>query len=203
MYRRIAILVAAQLALVTPARADIITFEDIALAGPNTFLNGSTPPGGPFVSGGASFNNFYNSSFDFWSGWSISNVKNTTLGDYTNQYAAYAPNGGDKSSQYAVANAYSQGDATIALPSGQMPVSISLANTTYTALVMKNGNQFTNGPFGGGSHREGTRALPHPNANPHDHQERNRGEPDRSLSAADGVAATAQGAVLRSRDAAA
>ncbi len=148
MHRFIAALACAFIAA-APASADIVTFEDIVLSGSNAYLNGSMGQPGSFASGGAVLNNYYDTTFQYWSGWSISNVKDNVTPGYLNQYAAFTPNGGDASSQYAVAYAYSQGDATIALPSGQMPASIRVANTTYAAMSMKNGDQFTDGPFGG------------------------------------------------------
>ncbi len=139
------------LTIVPQASADIVTFEDLALAGSNAFQNGSTlSPPGSFQSGGASLNNFYDKSFDFWSGWSFSNVKDATTPGFGNQYAAFAPSGGDASAQYGVAFAFSQGDATIALPNGQRPTSLRVANTTYASLSMKDGDPFSK-KFGGAS----------------------------------------------------
>src|SRR5262245_56181458 len=90
-------------AMTRPASAGIINFEDLALAGPNTFQNGATlVPSGSFTSGGATFPNSYNATFVSWSGWSYSNVVNTTTPGFTNQYAAFAPGGGDQSSKYGV-----------------------------------------------------------------------------------------------------
>jgi hypothetical protein len=133
------------------ARAGVITFEDLSLSGSNTYQNGATlNPPGSFTSGGATFNNSYNANFGVWSGWSYSNVVDNATAGFTNQYAAFNPSGGDASAQYGVANAFSPGDATIALPAGQIPVSMRVVNTTYAALSMKNGDQFAK-KFGGAS----------------------------------------------------
>ena len=145
------------LAASAPSRGQpIVTFENPTLTqpltGPNTFQNGSTlNPPGSFTTVGATFNNNFNSSFNSWSGWSYSNVTNVTSPGFTNQYAAYnVPGGGsgDASANYGVAFNFSPGDATIAIPVGQRPQSMRVANTTYTALSMLNGDQFAK-QFGG------------------------------------------------------
>jgi hypothetical protein len=140
-----------------PAAGQItVTFENPTLAqplpGPNTFQNGSTlSPPGSFTAGGATFNNSYDSTFGSWSGWSYSNVTDTSTAGFTNQYAAYhLPGGGtgDNSANYGVATAFSPGDATIALPAGTRPDSMRVTNTTYAALSMLQGDPFAK-KFGG------------------------------------------------------
>jgi hypothetical protein len=131
------------------AAAGVINFEDLALAGANAFQNGATiVPPGSFTSGGAKFANSYNATFGSWSGWSYSNVVNTTTPGFMNQYAAFAPGGGDQSAQYGVGTAFSPNSATISLPTGEAPLSMRITNTTYTALSMQSGDQFAK-KFGG------------------------------------------------------
>jgi hypothetical protein len=110
----------------------------------------------PFTSGGASFNNTYNASFDVWSGFSYSKVKDVTTAGFGNQYAAYQvplPSdplgaGAGGSNNYAVAYNFSPGDAVITLPANTRPTSIAVTNTTYAALSMRDGDSFAK-KFGG------------------------------------------------------
>lgn len=145
------ILTAAMLLICTyaiHAQTTTITFEDKSLP-PNSYENGANLSGG-FTSGGAFFNNNYNSTFDFWLGWSYSNVKDVTTPGFTNQYAAYhlPSGGGDASSNFGVAFNFDVGDARVTLPSGTNPLSMRLTNVTYTALSMRDGDAFAK-KFGG------------------------------------------------------
>lgn len=134
------------------ARADIVTFEDLVLS-PGTYQEGSTlSPAGSFSSGGATFNNSYDSEYGSWFGWSYSNVVDKTTPGFGNQWAAYAPAGGDASSNYAVAYQAGYlgeiGTPKIVLPDGQAPVALRITNTTYGALAMRDG-YFGAKKFGG------------------------------------------------------
>jgi hypothetical protein len=136
------------LAAPRPAPADAINFADLSLP-PNSFNNSS----GGFVSGGAFFNNTFTDfggGLTAWSGWSYSNVRDVTTPGFGNQYSAYnlPGGGGDGSPNYAVAYAFSPGDAFIHLPPGTNPVSVDITNTTYAALSMLYGDQFAK-KFGG------------------------------------------------------
>lgn len=111
---------------------------------------------GSFASGGATFNNRYNPTYDSWSGFSFSTVKDTTTAGYMNQYAAYAPSsattgaGAGGSATYAVAYGASSGRSVITLPDGYRPDSIQVTNTTYAAQSLLNGDSFAK-KFGGAS----------------------------------------------------
>jgi hypothetical protein len=121
------------------ASADTITFGDLTLPA-NSFYNGSDGAGG-FTSGGAFFNNSYNSTYGSWSGWSYSNVNDTTDPGYTNQYAAItgtAP-ADNPTGIYAVAYL---GSPFINLPTGTAAMSMEVTNTTYTYLDVKNGDPY-------------------------------------------------------------
>jgi len=141
----------------TDARAQVATFDDLPLPGLNAFFNGSSnviPPAtistAPFVSGGATFNNRYDTQFGgFWSGWSYSNVMNATTPGFGNQYASFS-GGGDGSLQYAVGyqDFFTPNAPTITLPVGTRAVSARITNTTYTALSIRDGDGFSD-RFGG------------------------------------------------------
>jgi hypothetical protein len=143
-----------------PAKAQIIDLEDLTLPGPNTFFNGSAnviPPATvsttPFISRGATFNNRYDTAFGGnWSGWSYSNVVNTSTPGFGNQYAAYnlPAGGGDNSPQYAVAfqDFFTPVTPEILLPPGTRPSSVRITNSTYAAISMRDGDSFAK-KFGG------------------------------------------------------
>ncbi|HEX4613395.1 MAG TPA: DUF4465 domain-containing protein, partial [Urbifossiella sp.] len=126
----------------------VVDFSDLSLA-PNTYQNGSDGSGG-FNSGGAGFNNSYDTTFGSWTGWTYTNVNytDTTLypnypndADFTYQYGAYPGTAPGGSGNYAVAFISSPA-TTIAIPSGMQVQSAMFTNTTYAALSMLNGDGF-------------------------------------------------------------
>jgi hypothetical protein len=138
-------------AVARPAAAQagrVIDFEDLKLTN-ESYNNGSNGAGG-FTSRGAFFNNLYNTTYGTWSGWSYSNVTEVQTPGYQNQYSAYSlpDGGGDRSPKYAVAYNFNLGDAVIQLPPGRVPRSVRITNTTYAALSIKYGDQFSK-KFGG------------------------------------------------------
>jgi len=150
----------------TIAYADVVTFEDLTTftgVSGNTggqpggnFFNGDSGVGtntNGFSSGGASFGNSFNTSFGgFWSGFSYSNVVNTVTPGFVNQYAAFPGGGSDGAGgvnpgeNYAVSFAGS--NQFINLPTDAVLESVDLANTTYTALSIRDGDAFAKA-FGG------------------------------------------------------
>ena len=128
-----------------------ITFEDVALQ-PQSYLNGSDLSGS-FTAGGTVFENSFDTVYSSWSGYACSNVIDDTTGDWTNQFASYAP-GGSASSNYAVyyhAGAY--GPASFIRFSQAVDlISVQVTNGTYPALSMLNGDGYGYlQPFGGTS----------------------------------------------------
>jgi hypothetical protein len=137
------LLIALALSAPAAARADInVDFEDLKLP-PNSFYNGSDLAGG-FTSRGAFFNNSYDTQFGVWSGWSYSNVHDTsaTPPDYSHEYAAITGSGVGGSGNYGIAYAFNQNDAFINLPAGSSPTSVDVTNTTYAYNSMLYGDQF-------------------------------------------------------------
>ncbi len=117
-----------------------------------SYYNGSDSAGG-FASGGAYFNNSFidfGGGFAAWQGWAASNVTDTSTPGYDNQYAAYSqPAGGaNGSSFFGVAFSPTTGVAYVDIPGGASPVSVSVTNTTYAALSMRDGDAFAK-EFGG------------------------------------------------------
>jgi hypothetical protein len=158
MIRCMILAVSFALGIASAARANIVTttFEDLGLP-PNSF-NNNAGPSGQFVSGGNSFNNSYDPTYDAWSGWAISSKTDVTTPGFTNQYSAITGSGANGSATYAVAdpfgptaNAFHPADSFINLAAGASPVSIQVTNTTYAYLSMKLGDSFAHA-FGPGDY---------------------------------------------------
>ncbi|MCK4659525.1 MAG: DUF4465 domain-containing protein [Phycisphaerae bacterium] len=137
-----------------PAAAAVADFEEFGQPpyslGSESFYNGSDDAGG-FYSGGAFFNNSYTDyggELYSWSGWSASNMTDTTTPGYDNQYSAYTGVGGDGSEFYALSYTFYPGDTYIELPAEAVIESMQIANTTYAALSMLNGDYYSK-QFGG------------------------------------------------------
>ena len=140
---------------------EVVDFEDVALFTPgsgNGFFNGNIDGSNSSIgwtSGDVFFNNAYENfgSFDAWSGWSYSNVQDTTTAGFTNQYASFTGGGftpppEQPQGNYAVV--YDAGafgvEAFFNIPEGKSITSLQLTNTTYGALATRDGDV---GPFGG------------------------------------------------------
>jgi hypothetical protein len=147
---------AAALALASAsAQAAVTGFDDLSLAPNSHYHPGASTP---FTSGGVSFNHDYNADYDSWTGWVYSNETDTTTTGYENQYSVYGSGGQGGSSNFGISYIgidYLSGsyktianDATLATPS--TVVGAYFNNTTYAALSMKFGDDFTK-PFGGDS----------------------------------------------------
>lgn len=130
------------------SRAAVVDFQDLSVP-PAGYFNGdpgNLVPGQsvstPWTSAGVGFSNTFgidgDFAFPYWFGFAYSNVVNTTDPAFTNQYASY-PGGGYQSSTYAVA--YADG-ASIALPVPTTVSGVRIANTTYAALTMANGDPY-------------------------------------------------------------
>jgi len=136
------------------AAAVVVDFEGLTVP-QSGFFNGdpgTLSPGQsvslPWTAGGVAFSNTFGidsyGGFDYewWEGFSYSNVVNTTDPAFANQYASY-PGGGYQSSTYAVPHTeYNDYQPAVTLP---VPTTVSgfrIANTTYAALTMLNGDQY-------------------------------------------------------------
>ena len=131
-----------------------IDFEELQFPLGLEYYNGSDGAG-QFASHGVVFNNHFT---DYgggccWEGLSYSRVEDTTTPGFGNQYASFSGGGAAGSRNYAVMFSgidAGNGDfiSTITLPSGALPASIDVTNTTYAALSMRIGDGFAD-PFGG------------------------------------------------------
>ncbi len=113
-----------------------IGFEGVILS-PESFNYGSSGSGG-FIENGVVFSNDYNSSWDSWNGFAISNTTDVTTPGYLNQYSAFAGSGSG-SSNYAVY--YPAGTISFAGQGVDLD-SLEITNTTYTAISMRDGDPY-------------------------------------------------------------
>lgn len=118
------------------SQTDTLTFESYNL-GSNSYYNGSDN-NGSFTIGDYSLYNYYDTTYDFWNGYSISKVQDDVTVGLSNQYASFAAIGANASSQYAVYNYMGE----IEFTSTRTLKSIQLTNTTYAAISMRDGDQF-------------------------------------------------------------
>jgi hypothetical protein len=123
---------------------------------------------GTFTSGGASFINRRDQTYGNWSGFAYSNQTDTTDAGWTNQFSVYA--GAARSgSNFGVASGYHDLEANqlqseafdplnvvhleglpyFTLPDDAIIQGMHVANTTYTALSLLNGDDFAGRPLGG------------------------------------------------------
>ena len=134
-----------------PASAATTTFETVPLGspnGPSGVWNGQAGSGGLTLDG-ATFNNSYTDfggGFFSWEGFAFSDRTDTTTAGFTNQYSAYPGGGAGGSSQYAVS--YPSAIIEFATSLDLSGLGASIANTTYAALSMLNGDGFSK-KFGG------------------------------------------------------
>jgi hypothetical protein len=126
----------------------ISTFENLILP-EKSYLNGSDYSGG-FASGNAFFVNFFDTvAGDFWTGFSISNMKDTIDVGYTNMYSVVNATGYNGSNNYAVA--YQSAKVVLTgNAKGKQVLGFFVNNGTYPYNDMKNGSAFSK-KFGGSS----------------------------------------------------
>jgi hypothetical protein len=133
------------------------TFENLNLP-PNSY-DQNAGPGGFFPIDGNSYNNVYDPSQNYWSGWALSSTTDTTTPGYLNQFSAITGSGAGGSATYAVAftfgyptaDAFHPSDSIINLAAGVTPLSLEVTNTTYAYLAMKEGDPYGfSHPFGPG-----------------------------------------------------
>lgn len=131
-------------ALFTANAQHVATFDDVDLQ-TGSFYNGSDGAGG-FSSGGFRFPNDYNADWGSWSGFSVSNIKDSVTAGWQNQYSAITAGGVNNSENYAVV--FGSGVLRMEL---ENPAEISgffVTNSTYTYLTMRDGDAFSK-KFGG------------------------------------------------------
>lgn len=132
--------------------ADIsVDFE--GLLEPGNYENGAgLNPAGGFSLHGTTFNNFHDSSTNYWEGWAYSTMTDTTTPGWGNQYSAFPGSGADASAGYAIGftQVFAFDYLKITLPDGYAAKSMMVTNTTLAALAILEGDDgagFVKGPF--------------------------------------------------------
>ena len=171
MHRRFALsLLLIALAFAAPVAATTIDFEDLGanlpIANPDSgdpeyFYNGYSAAAASqptdFASSGATFNNDFTNFGGgcCWQGWAYSQTTDATTAGFGNQYSAAAGSGAGGSATYGVA--YTGGAVGAQGPVSRITfdqqvslLGAALDNTTYAALSMRDGDQFSK-KFGGAS----------------------------------------------------
>ncbi len=131
---------------VSPLRAEQVTvnFDELTFSSGQDYNAAS----GGFTLQGVSFNNDYaNTGWFTWGGWTYSRVQDTTTAGYTNQYAVYDDQDAYATYLVGYCDNYNDWQPTISLDAGLEFESVRLCNTTYAALAMLQGDSFTQ-PFG-------------------------------------------------------
>ena len=114
----------------------VATFDDVELEA-GSYYNGEDSAGG-FLSGGFWFPNEYNADWQYWSGFSVSNITDNATPGYENQYSAITGSGAEDSENYAVV--YFPGELKIEF---EQPVDLTgfyATNSTLTYLLMRDGD---------------------------------------------------------------
>ncbi len=120
----------------TFAQMDTVNFESILLNS-NSHNNGADLSGG-FTENGVFFSNYYDTTYQYFTGFAISNESDVTTAGFSNQYSSFA-GGGDNSSNFSV---YYPG-GVVDLGTGiNYLVSLRVTNTTFAALSMMFGDSY-------------------------------------------------------------
>lgn len=147
---------------------DLLLLQESFNAGPTANAVVVAGPFGPsldgtFSSGGVQFSNHYDQTFQSYTGFAYSNTSDTTTASFSNQYSAFPGTGaGPGADNYGVAFGHQDLVANdfdpvpfspnnpgelyqlpnITIPAGFKIQSMAVTNTTYTALTMKDGDDF-------------------------------------------------------------
>jgi len=113
-----------------------------------SYWNGSDKTG-EFNSSGIKFQNNFDASYSSWGGFGYSQKADISTSGVGNQYSVY--DAGNGTNKFAIYYAPYTGDAFASFPLGAeyMISSVSVCNSTYTALCMKNGDTGFSKKFGG------------------------------------------------------
>ena len=132
-------------ALAALSAAGTATFDDLSFSADTPNYENGAHLSGSFTSGGMSFGNAYEPSYDGFSGFAYSRVADATTPGFGNQYAA-ATGTAFSGTNYGVS--YGDG-ATFTLPAGERILDLKVTNTTFAALSMRDGDAFAK-KFGAG-----------------------------------------------------
>ena len=125
----------------------VADFENFNLS-PGTFIK-NAGDAHAFESGHVSLPNFYDDTFQSWSGWAISSMTDVTTPGYLNDVSAITGGGVNGSTTYAVAYVYGSEAMNLTAPAtGGVVQGLYVTNSTYAYLSMLEGDGFAK-RFGG------------------------------------------------------
>lgn len=126
----------------------VTDFNDLDL-GENLYWNGSDLSGG-FSNGLAVFGNQHNAQYGIWEGWAYSLMSDTLTRGYSNQYSAITGGGASlpQTDNDIYAMGYQPGSIKFTGSSAHQVTGMFITNSTYAALSMKYGDDFSK-KFGG------------------------------------------------------
>lgn len=129
----------------------IVDFENLTI-GASGYWNGSDGSGS-FVSNGMTFSNNYSALYSSWEGFSYSQKADVTTSGVGNQFSVFDSSNG--TNKFGIYYPPYGSDLFTAFPLGSQYTlkSMSICNSTYAALSMKNGDPFAK-KFGGVSGNE-------------------------------------------------
>ncbi len=114
----------------------VVTFEDFPLE-QNSYYDGSDEAGG-FFGGEIWFPTDYDADWGSWSGFSVSNMKDTVTAGYDNQFSSITGTGADNSGQYSVV--YIAGELILEFDQAASVKGFDVTNSTLTYLMMRDGD---------------------------------------------------------------
>lgn len=118
----------------------VITFEDVELP-EEGYIDASTADPAHEIHG-VLFTASYDSDWGTSTGTTISSLTDTETAGYTNSYSAYPGAGVNSSAQFAVLNPFGLTEPVIDFQEAVHIKSVTVANTTYAALSMRDGDAF-------------------------------------------------------------
>lgn len=128
--------------------AQTVDFEEFQLP-ESSFLNDAD--NGQFQSQDFAFENTYDSSYDFWTGWAISNMTDTITPGWTNQYSCMAGEGVNNSEHFGITYGIPDSDFFTIDEFGTVLLNqMSVCNSTYAYYSLLEGDSFAK-KFGGES----------------------------------------------------
>ncbi len=126
-----------------------VDFESLS-TGSSAYWNGADGTG-KFTSAGLTFDNIYTAAYGSWAGFAYSQKADITAADFGNQYSVF--DGANGTNKFALYYPPFGGDAFASFTAGSEYAvkSVSVCNSTYAALTMKNGDPSFAKKFGGTS----------------------------------------------------
>ena len=137
MNKKIAFVAMLSLSLFVSAQ-NIVDFESYPL-GAESFDNGVNASG-YFMFNDVYLSNNYDTTWSSWTGFSISNMTDTTTAGWGNQYSSFPGHGSNNSNQYGVL--YDSGVLYFSPSESRVFDSIKITNTTYAAISMRDGDAY-------------------------------------------------------------